>query len=118
MRHVAAGRPHRLGKNDMRGQFGLAASEELSGTASMRGIDAASEQPTRLQHLVPRIMHCSGRVVTRAHERKFVGQFSVSRENFRNLNIRALGLDGLKRPANLPRRIRFHVPSIQLARRA
>ena len=44
--------------------------------------------------------------------------FGVQRENFGDLNVRIVRADGLERPANFGRRIRLHVPGIDLAGRA
>ena len=118
VRQIAAGRPHRLGQDDVRRQFAAPAFQKLQRAPGVRRIDAAGEEPPGLHHLVPGIVHRRRRVIHAAHQRKLVRQLRHVREDFRDLDVRVVGLDGLERPANFARRIRLRVPGIDLARRA
>ena len=69
---IAAGRPHRLRQDDVRGQFVAAAFQKLQRAARVRRVDAAGEKPARLHHLVPGVVHRRGGVIDAAHERKLV----------------------------------------------
>ena len=60
-------------------------------------------------------MHRRCGVITGANERKLVSELRVQRKDLGDLNVRVIGLDGLERPADFARRIRFHVPGIELA---
>src|SRR5438876_2890765 len=60
-------------------------------------------------------MDCSSGVITGAHQREFVGQFGVLREDFRDLDIRIVCFYRLERTADFRRGIWFHVPGVQLA---
>ena len=73
------------------------------GTADVRRVDPAGKQPARLQHLVPRVVHRRGRVVTRADDRELVGHLGMPRQDLRDLEA-PLRRDRLERPANLRRR--------------
>ena len=88
VRHVAAGRAHRLGQDDVRGQFVAAALEIFERAAGVRRVDAAGEQPAGLHHLMAGVVHRGRRVVAAAHERKLVGELRVQREDFGNLDVR------------------------------
>ena len=117
MWHVAAGRAHRLGEDDVRRQFAAAAFEKLQCAAGVRRDDAAGEEPARLHHLVAGVVNRCRRVVTGADERELVGDLRVAGEDFGDVEI-ALGGDGLERPANLAGRVGLHVEEVELAGRA
>ena len=118
MRHVPARRPHRLRQDDVRRQLIYAPFQKLERTARVRRVDAAREQASRLHHLMPRVMHRRRRVIHAAHERKLVRELRDARENLAHLDVGIVGADWLKRPANLARRIRFHVEGVELRGRA
>jgi hypothetical protein len=84
----------------------------------MRRVDAPGEQPARLHHLVPGVMHRRGGVIAGSHQRKLVGEFGVQGKYLGDLDVRVVGFDRLKGTANFRRRVRLHVPGVHLARRA
>ena len=67
MRHVATGRPHRLGQDHMRGHVATTAFEKLQRAAHVRGVDATGKKAARLHHLMARVMHGSACVIDTAH---------------------------------------------------
>ena len=115
MRHVAAGRAHGFGKNDVCREFVATAFKKFERASGMRGVDAAGEKPAGLHHLMASIVDCGSGVITGADEREFVGEFGVERKDFRYLNVGIVGFDRLEGPADFGRRIRLHVESIDLA---
>jgi hypothetical protein len=80
-------------------------------------VHSAGEKSSRLEHLVPGIVDRRGRVITTAHQREFIRELRVQRENLGNLDIGIVRADRFEGTANLTRRIRLHVPGIELAGR-
>ena len=61
----------------MAGEFIAASPEKLIHAAGVGRIDATGEQPPRLHHLMPRIMHCCGGVITGPDQRELIRYFRV-----------------------------------------
>ena len=118
MREVAAGWSHRFGQNNVGGQFVAPAFEVLERTTGVRRVDSARKEPSGLHHLMTGVMHRRGRVITGADQRELVRNLRVQRENLGDLDVGIIGPDRFERPADLARRVGFHVPGVQLARRA
>ena len=112
--HIAAAAPHQLRQHDKRRQVALAAQQVTGHRPGVRSLDAAGEAPAGLHDLPASIVHRRAAVVNRPHERKLVGDLRVPGENLRDVDVGRLGADRLERPANLPGRIRFHVPQIDV----
>ena len=115
VREVAAGRAHRFGQNHVGGQFVAPAPEILERTAGMGRVDAAGKEPAGLHHLMAGIVHGSRRVITSADERELVRNPGVQGKDLGKLDVRIVGPDRLERPADLARRLRLHIPGVQLA---
>ena len=118
VRQVAAGRAHRLGKDDVSGQFVAPPLEVLQSATGVRGVDPAGEEPAGLHHLMAGVMHRRRVVITTADQRELVRDLRVQGEYLGELYVRVVRPDRLERPAYLTRRVRLHIPGVQLARRA
>ena len=86
--------------------------------ADVRMLDAALEQAAGLHHLVAGIVDRGGGVIDAADQRELVGVLRHAREILRDLDARDVGLDRLVRPADFGRRVRLHVPGVELGRPA
>src|SRR5262245_58332096 len=100
VRHVAAGWSHRFWQTDVGGKFIAAAFKKFQSATSMGCVDAASEESAGLHHLMPGIVDRCGSMITGPDEREFVSQFRDRGKDFRNLDVRIVGLDWLERPAD------------------
>ena len=118
VREVAAGWSHRFGQNDVGGQFVAPAFEILERTTGVRRVDSARKEPPGLHHLMTGVVHGRGRMITGPDQRELVRNLRVQRENLGDLDVGIIGPDRFERPADLARRVGFHVPGVQLARRA
>ena len=118
MRHVAAELPDQAREQHVRRHVAVRALFKSQHAADVRRLEAALEQPAGLHHLAARVVHGRGRVIDGAQQRKLVRVLRHAREDLGDLDARNVGLDGLVRPANLGRRVRLHVPGVELARTA
>src|SRR5262249_19190129 len=84
----------------------------------VRRFSAGLEQPTSLHDLMPRIVYCDARVVDRSHQGELVGVRGHPREDLADLDAGDVGSNGPVGTANLRRRLRLHVPRVELARSA
>jgi hypothetical protein len=106
---------HQLRKHDEWRQVGPPA-EQIGGDAARMGrLNAAGESPAGLQHLPASVVHGGAVVAARPDERKFVGDFRVLWQQFRDLEGVGLRADWLERPTDLGGRIGLHVPEVELA---
>src|SRR5580704_5472553 len=60
-------------------------------------------------------MHCCCGMVGRTQQREFIRMGRHAGEDLRDLNSGNVGFDGLEGPADGSRRVRLHIPGIQLA---
>ena len=116
--HVAAAAPHQFRQHDKWRQVALA-SEQVTGDGSgVRRLHTAGEAPASLHDLPTSIVHCRAAVMHGAYKRKLVRHLGVHRQDFGDVDIGRLGADRLERAANFARCIGFHVPEVDVARRA
>ena len=99
----------------MRGQFVPSAFEEFQRATGVGRINSTGKKPPGLHHLMAGIMDGRGSMITGSDQRKLISQFGLQREDFGNLNVRIIGPDGLERSPDFARRVRFHVPGVELA---
>jgi hypothetical protein len=118
VRQVPAGAADRLWQQDVGRQLAPAALQVAEGTADVRMLDPAGEEPTRLHHLVAGVVNRRSRVVDRADQRELVGVLGHTGEDLGYLDPASFGLDRVERPADLGRGLRLRVPGVQLARPA
>src|SRR5438874_179979 len=81
-------------------------------------LDASGEEAAGLHHLVSGVVDGGGGVIDRADNRELIRVLGHAREDLRYLHPRNVGLNRPERAADLFRRIRLHVPGIELTRRA
>ena len=79
-------------------------------------VEPALEEPPGLHHLVTGVMNSGGSVIERPYQRPLVGVPRHAGEDFGNLDAGNVRLDRLIRAANFRRRVRLHIPGIELAR--
>lgn len=80
----------------------------------MRSLDPAGETPPGLHHLPTSIVDGRAIVVTGPNQRKLVRDGRVFRQKFTNFDRIGLRAHRFERSANFARRIRLHVPQIDV----
>jgi hypothetical protein len=117
VRQIPARGPHHFRQDDVRRQVRFPSAQIGERTPDVRRIHAAAEQPTGLEHLMPRIVNRGSRVIARADNRKLVGNGGMSRQDLGKLKA-SLGRDRREGAANFRGRLWLRVERVDLARRA
>ncbi len=80
----------------------------------MRRVDAAGEEPARLQHLVARVVHGGRRVIAAANERELVGDPRVPGEDFAQANLWGGRRNLPEGTADFGGRLGLHIEDVEL----
>ena len=115
MRHVAARVADHFRDQHVRRHVAFGAFVLAQHAADVRVLESALKEAARLHHLVAGVVDGGGRVIDGAYQRVLVGVFGHARKHFANLDAAHVRRDGLIGTSDLRRRIRLHVPGVELA---